>query len=122
MTLQHIGRCRLLLQRLPQLVEQPRVLDGDNRLRGEVLHQSDLLIGKRPDLLAVDDDGADQPVLVEHRHGDKRPRTAELCRRPPGLALAASSAMWITSCPHQAIETASGFGLKPATLQEMLGM
>ena len=43
-----------------QLVEQPRVLDGDDRLRGEVLHQLDLLVGERPHLLAVDDDGADQ--------------------------------------------------------------
>ena len=28
---------------LAQLVEQPRVLDGDHRLRGEVLKQFDLL-------------------------------------------------------------------------------
>ena len=43
-----------------QLVEQPRVLDGDHRLRGEVLHQLDLLVGERPHLVAVDDDDADQ--------------------------------------------------------------
>jgi len=42
--LQHFGSCRLLLKRfaqivraLPQLVEQPRVLDGDDGLGGEVL-------------------------------------------------------------------------------------
>ena len=35
---QHLGRGGLLLQRFAQLVEQPRVLDGDDRLRGEVLH------------------------------------------------------------------------------------
>ena len=29
-----------------QLVEQPRVLDGDDRLGGKVLHQLDLLIGE----------------------------------------------------------------------------
>ena len=45
---------------LAQLVEQPRVLDGDDGLRGEVLHQLDLLVGERPHLLAIDDDSADQ--------------------------------------------------------------
>ena len=44
---------RLLLQRLgeivgalAQFVEQPRVLDGDDRLRGEVRDQFDLLVGE----------------------------------------------------------------------------
>ena len=35
---QHLGRGGLLLQRFAQLVEEARVLDGDDRLRGEVLH------------------------------------------------------------------------------------
>ena len=46
---QHFGGRRLLLQRLgeiigalTQLVEQPRVFDGDNGLCGEVLKQFDL--------------------------------------------------------------------------------
>ena len=63
MTLEHLGGRRLLLQRLAQivgalaqLVEQPRILDGDDGLRGEVRHQLDLLVGKGPDLLAVDGD------------------------------------------------------------------
>jgi len=34
--LKHLRRRRLPLQRLPQFVEQPRVLDGDNGLGGEV--------------------------------------------------------------------------------------
>ena len=75
--LQHLGGRGLLLQRfgeivgaLAQLVEQPRVLDGDDGLGGEVLHQLDLLVGERAHLLAVDDDGADQFVVLEHRHGD----------------------------------------------------
>jgi hypothetical protein len=42
----HIGGCGLLLQRLPQLIEQPRVLDGDHRLRGEVLRELNLLFGE----------------------------------------------------------------------------
>src|SRR6516162_8022626 len=32
-----LGRRRLLLQRFAQFIEQPRVLDGDNGLGGEVL-------------------------------------------------------------------------------------
>ena len=36
-----------------QLVEQPRILDGDDRLGGEVLDQFDLLVGEGTNLLAV---------------------------------------------------------------------
>ena len=59
MTLQHLDGRGLLLQRLgkivgalAQLAEQPRVLDGDDGLGGEVLQQIDLLVGERPNLLA----------------------------------------------------------------------
>jgi hypothetical protein len=45
MTLQHLGGCRLLLQRLAQLacsrlhlIEQPHILDRDHRLVGEGRH------------------------------------------------------------------------------------
>ena len=41
--------------RFAQFVEQPRVLDGDDGLGGEILDQLDLLFGEWPDLLAVDD-------------------------------------------------------------------
>ena len=60
--LQHLRGRRLLLQRfgeivgaLAQLVEQPRVLDGDDGLGGKVRDQLDLLVGERPHLLTVDD-------------------------------------------------------------------
>ena len=56
---------------LAQLVEQPRVLDGDDGLGGEVLHQLDLLVGERPHLLAVDGERADQLVFLEHRHQEE---------------------------------------------------
>ena len=36
-----------------QLVEQPRVLDGDDRLGGEIRHQLDLFIGKWARLLGA---------------------------------------------------------------------
>src|SRR6516164_1801344 len=43
---QHIRSRRLLLQRLPQFVQQPRVLDGDDGLGGESGQQFDLLVSK----------------------------------------------------------------------------
>src|ERR1017187_3747814 len=43
---QHIRGGRLLLQRFTQVVEQPRILDGDDGLRGEVLNQLDLLVAE----------------------------------------------------------------------------
>ena len=70
--LEHVGGGGLLLQRFAQLVEQARVLDGDDGLGGEVLDQFDLLVGERPNLLGVDRNGADQRVVLEHRHQQER--------------------------------------------------
>ena len=39
---EHVGSGRLLLQRLPSFVEQPRVLDGNDGLVGESSHHFDL--------------------------------------------------------------------------------
>ena len=66
---------------LAQLVEQPRVLDGDDGLRGEVLHQLDLLFGERTDRLAVDADRANQLALFQYWHDDGRASASEL-RKP----------------------------------------
>ena len=66
--LEHVGGGGLLLQRFAQLIEQARVLDGDDRLAGEARDQLDLLVGERPHLGAVDGDRADQLVLLEHRY------------------------------------------------------
>ena len=99
MTLQHLRGRGLLLQRFAQLVEQARVLDGDDGLGGEVLHQLDLLVGERADLLAVDADRADQLVFLEHRHERVGPSAAELDEptasrdRAPHMRLAARSAI-----------------------------
>ena len=41
--LEHVGGGGLLLQRFAQLVEQPRILDGDDGLGGECSDQFDLL-------------------------------------------------------------------------------
>jgi hypothetical protein len=44
---------------LTQFVEQPRVLDGDNSLSGEVCEQLNLPLGKQPDFLAINVDSSD---------------------------------------------------------------
>ena len=77
MTPQHLGRGRLLFQRLPQFAEQPRVLDGDNGLGGEAFYQFDLLVGKLLDFLPEDADNPDQRVVLEHRHADEGSRTRQ---------------------------------------------
>src|SRR5437867_9303453 len=64
--LEHVGGGGLLLQRLAQLVEQARVLDGDDGLVGEILDQLDLLIGERTDFLAKQVESADQCALLQH--------------------------------------------------------
>ena len=69
--LEHIRGRGLLLQQFAQLVEQPRILDGDDGLRGEILHQLDLLVSKREHLLAVNGDRADELVFLEHRHDEQ---------------------------------------------------
>ncbi len=62
---EHLGRCRLMFQRfaqivraLTQLLEQPRILDRDDGLGGEVRDQRDLLFAEWAHLLTVDADHA----------------------------------------------------------------
>jgi hypothetical protein len=62
---------------LSQLVEEPRVLDGDDGLGGEVRDQFDLLVGKWANLLAIDRNDTDQLVFLEHRYGNHGPGAAE---------------------------------------------
>ena len=58
-------------------MSRPRVLDGDNGLSGEKLHQLDLLVAKRSDLLAEDDDSTDQHLVLEHWHPDDAARASQ---------------------------------------------
>ena len=51
-----------------ELVQEPRVLDGDDRLVGEVGDQRDLLVGERADFLALDADDADDLLVLKHRY------------------------------------------------------
>ena len=97
----------LLLQRfgeivgaLAQFVEQPRVLDGDHGLGGEGLHQLDLLVGERlAPRCAVDDDSADQLVVLEHQgtpSNRARIRRRSLARGPVIPDRARTSWTWTT--------------------------
>ena len=56
---------------LAQFVEQPRVLDGDDGLSGEVLDQFDLLVGEGTNFLTVQGEHADEVVLLQHRYPSK---------------------------------------------------
>src|SRR6187399_2203898 len=57
---------KLLIQ-LVEVVEQSRILDGDDGLRGKVLNQLDLLVGERKDLLAEDGNDPNQLAFLQHR-------------------------------------------------------
>src|SRR4029450_5654195 len=76
--LEHIGGGRLLLKGFAQLVQQPRVLNGDDSLGREVLQQLDLFVCEGPYLLAIDGDHADRPVILEHGHRKHGASTCEL--------------------------------------------
>src|SRR5262249_45933441 len=90
--LEYVGGGGLLLQRLAQLLEQPRVLDGDDSLRCETGEQPDLFIGKWTNFLAIDDDDSNQFIIFEHRHSDAGSNPTEFdgfhdCRVAVGIRL-----------------------------------
>ena len=73
---EHLGRRRLMLQRLAQFrvallefLEQPHVLDGDDRLVGEGLQQRDLLLGERTDLQSANMNHPDGDAFAQQRRG-----------------------------------------------------
>src|SRR6516225_7799731 len=58
----------------PPNVEQPRILNGDDGLCSEVLHQLDLLVGKSTGFLPIDNNCTDQLAVLKHwypKHGQK---------------------------------------------------
>src|SRR5215469_3581810 len=90
--LQHFRSRCLALKRISevsrallQFVEQPRVLDGDDGLGGEVLHQLNLFVSEGSNLLAVDTNGTHELVVLEHWYSHKRPCVPKLCNRRVGL-------------------------------------
>src|SRR5262249_31465347 len=70
--LEYVSSGGLLLQRFAQFVEQPRVLDRYDGLGSEVRHNFNLLFGECTNLLAVDNNSANQLTLFEHGHSEGR--------------------------------------------------
>jgi len=66
--LQYLGRRGLLLKRLAQLGQEPRILDGDDRLVGEGAHQLDLPLGERLDPLPGEINRAEHLPPAQQRH------------------------------------------------------
>src|SRR5262245_25634420 len=70
---QDLAARRLLLQRLPGFIEQPRVLDRDDRLAREGLQNRHLTFRERSNLRAIDNDRANDRPVLQHRNGEKGP-------------------------------------------------
>ena len=66
---------------LAKFVEQPRVLDSDNGLGGEVRDQADVTIRKRASTFTVNPDCADHLIVLEHRNAQHRPNSAQVNSR-----------------------------------------
>ena len=70
-----------LLRSVSQFFKKTRVLDSNHGLRGEVLDQVYLLVGKRTNILSAQSETANQLALFEHRHGDVAAHSSKLNRR-----------------------------------------
>ena len=79
--LEHVGGGDLLLQGFAQFAEQPRILDGDDGLRGEIADKLDLLVGEWLHLLPIHINGADKLVVFEHWHRYKCPHACGFDKR-----------------------------------------
>src|SRR5262249_57173202 len=66
--LKHVSSRSLLLKRFAQLIEEPRVLDGDDGLGGKVLNQLDLLVCKWTNLLSVKKNSPLDFIVLEQRY------------------------------------------------------
>ena len=71
--LQHFRGRSLLLERFAQLVEQPRVLDGDHGLISKRPYQRNLLVRKGPYLPPPNSDSSHQIPVVQKRDGQDGP-------------------------------------------------
>src|SRR5262249_20185298 len=95
-----------------QLAQQPGVLDGDDSLGGEVLHQPDLLLAKWANFLAVDHDCPDQCIGLKHRDSNLTSCAAELCRPPKNRFSGHVGSVEHLFSPHDVIERGAGYRLK----------
>src|SRR5207237_10414417 len=64
--------------RLARFGNEPRVLHRDDRLRGEVLQQRELLVAERPDFLPVDMNRAEQNTVFPEGHYQQCANIAKL--------------------------------------------
>src|SRR5262249_36641032 len=78
---EHVRSGGLLLQRLPQLVEQARVLDGDDRLLRKIADKLNLLLGERNRRPAVYAQGTYDAVVFEHWYDENRAGPCEIGQR-----------------------------------------
>ena len=67
-------------------------------------HQLDLLVGERANFLAVDDDCADQRVVLEHRDGDLSSCAAQLWCQPKNRFSGHVGAVEHLFSPHDVIK------------------
>ena len=77
--LEHVGSGRLLLQRLPQFAEQPRVLDRDDGLGGEGPEKPQLFICKRINFGSSKSDCSDRHPLTQEWNASCRPLSKPSC-------------------------------------------
>jgi hypothetical protein len=129
---QHLRRGRLLLQRfrqvgcasrkvsgaLAQFVEQPRVLDGNDGLGGEVFTQLDLFIAEGLDFLAIHAERPNKLVLLQHWHHQNRPYSPKFdtCNDPRIAISVGFLRAQISDVNHFFIGNhTSGGGLRPWT-------
>ena len=85
------------------LLEQPHVLDGDDRLVGEGLEQLDLLVAERATSVRRMHQRADRVALAQQRHGEHRPDAEptrqHLTVRKLVSAVGSTSWTWIGARP-----------------------
>src|SRR5262245_19084834 len=126
--LEHVRGRRLLLERFAQFVEQPRILDGDDGLGGEILRQLYLLVGKCTGFLPVDYNHATKIPVLNHWYCEHGSKAAELhgCDEPrlPFDVTWFYSDIWNVNNPFgapDAVKGASRFGTKQGITPPYLG-
>src|SRR5262245_28076113 len=107
--LEYIGGGCLLLQRFAQFVKKSCVLDRDNRLRGKVFDEINFLLAKRPHLLAVNDDTANQLVVLKHWYSYCRACAAECNRGRLRLLRCVVGTMGHLLCSQDTVENPAGW-------------
>jgi len=74
--LQYLGGRGLPLQGLSRLGQEARILHCNDRLRREVLQQSNLFLRERTHLTAIDYEGAQQRLILSQGNPNRSARSA----------------------------------------------